>query len=562
MAKLRDSLKVLSVNCQGLRNKNKRSDVLSYLKDTGAGIICLQDTHLTEQDLQATKMIWNNECYLHGQRTNARGVGILINNNFEHEVIECNKDTDGNYLQLIMKIQTFKINLITIYAPNIDRPEFFNQIRDLMNKTDTDYIVVCGDFNLVLNPQLDSMNYKNINHPRSRQILLHTMDELNLIDTFRYFHPHVKRYSWRKRNPVKQARLDFFLTSNTMSDIIDNCYIRHSYRSDHSIIELSITLNNFEKGKGVWKLNVGLLKNPDYVNLVNRIIEDEKLKYALPVYNIEYIKNTDKKLNFSIDPDKFLEMIYLRVRGETIKFASHLKNVNTKIEKKLIKEIENMESQENTNLSSEILNCRKQQLEKIREEKIQGQIVRSRMQWLSEGERPSKFFCKLENKNFIEKTIKKLKLDNGTITTNQQEILENIGLYYKKLFQKREMYSWNWANLISEKTDTPKITASHLGDLVTSEEMSDALSKMKNNKSPGIDGIPADFLKVFWRRLKFFVTDAINSCYKKGTLSTTLKQSIITCLPKGNKDRKVLKNWRPISLLCATYKLASSVIAN
>ena len=71
MAKLRDSLKVLSVNCQGLRNKNKRSDVLSYLKDTGAGIICLQDTHLTEQDLQATKMIWNNECYLHGKRTNA-----------------------------------------------------------------------------------------------------------------------------------------------------------------------------------------------------------------------------------------------------------------------------------------------------------------------------------------------------------------------------------------------------------------------------------------------------------------------------------------------------------
>ena len=139
MANLRYSLKVLSVNCQGLRNKNKRSDLLSYLKDTGAGIICLQDTHLTEQDLQATKMIWNNDCYLHGKKTNARGVGILINNNFEHEVIEYNKDIDGNYLQLIMKIQTFKINLITIYAPNIDRPEFFNQIQDLIkNKTDTD----------------------------------------------------------------------------------------------------------------------------------------------------------------------------------------------------------------------------------------------------------------------------------------------------------------------------------------------------------------------------------------------------------------------------------------
>ena len=47
-----------------------------------------------------------------------------------------------------------------------------------------------------------------------------------------------------------------------------------------------------------------LVKNPDYVNLVNRIIEDEKLKYALPVYNIEYIRNMDKNLNFNTDPDE------------------------------------------------------------------------------------------------------------------------------------------------------------------------------------------------------------------------------------------------------------------
>ena len=84
---------------------------------------------------------------------------------------------------------------------------------------------------------------------------------------------------------------------------------------------------------------------------------------------------------------------------------------------------------------------------------------------------------------------------------------------------------------------------------------------MKNNKTPGLDGLPADFLKVFWKRLKFFVRNALNSCFKKGILSTTLKESIITCLPKGTKDRKFLKKWRPISLLCSTYKLASLSIA-
>ena len=42
----------------------------------------------------------------------------------------------------------------------------------------------------------------------------------------------------------------------------------------------------------------------------------------------------------------------------------------------------------------------------------------------------------------------------------------------------------------------------------------------------------------------------------------TQKQGVITCLPKPNKSRHYLKNWRPISLLNVVYKLPSSVISN
>ena len=48
---------------------------------------------------------------------------------------------------------------------------------------------------------------------------------------------------------------------------------------------------------------------------------------------------------------------------------------------------------------------------------------------------------------------------------------------------------------------------------------------------------------------------------KKGKLSYSLRQSLITCLPKGNKDRQFLKNWRPIVLLSVIYKMASAAIA-
>ena len=97
---------------------------------------------------------------------------------------------------------------------------------------------------------------------------------------------------------------------------------------------------------------------------------------------------------------------------------------------------------------------------------------------------------------------------------------------------------------------------------MSTEELSLVLKKMKHNKTLGIDGFTSEFFKVFWARLKYFVLNAINECYNKGVLSTTLRQSLIICLPKGNKDRRLLKNWRPISLLCVVYKLMSGVIAN
>ena len=77
---------VLSANCRGLQNRKKRLEVLTYLKATKANIVCLQDTHWVVKDFQAVYGIWGNKCLIHGIKTNARGVAILFNNNFEFEI--------------------------------------------------------------------------------------------------------------------------------------------------------------------------------------------------------------------------------------------------------------------------------------------------------------------------------------------------------------------------------------------------------------------------------------------------------------------------------------------
>ena len=85
---------------------------------------------------------------------------------------------------------------------------------------------------------------------------------------------------------------------------------------------------------------------------------------------------------------------------------------------------------------------------------------------------------------------------------------------------------------------------------------------MKNQKSPGSDGITVEFYKLFWNDVKEFYINSINYSFQTGSLTDLQKQSIITLLPKQNKDITSLENWRPISLLNVDYKIATKVIAN
>ena len=69
----------------------------------------------------------------------------------------------------------------------------------------------------------------------------------------------------------------------------------------------------------------------------------------------------------------------------------------------------------------------------LRKVKIKEISVRSRQQWLREGENLSKFFCNLENKNSIEKTIKKVHLKDGSIVTDQKDIFHPVRKVYANL---------------------------------------------------------------------------------------------------------------------------------
>ena len=97
--------------------------------------------------------------------------------------------------------------------------------------------------------------------------------------------------------------------------------------------------------------------------------------------------------------------------------------------------------------------------------------------------------------------------------------------------------------------------------LISSEECSGLLDSFQSNKTPGNDGIQAEFYRKFWPLISESFIGCANECFEKGEISCSQKQAVITLLEKSGKDRALLENWRPISLVNVDTKIMSKVIA-
>ena len=157
-------------------------------------------------------------------------------------------------------------------------------------------IIVGGDFNVILNPDLDGFAGKPKLKESAKQIenicLLH-----DLVDIWRVRNLETKRFTWRHKTPIIQRRLDFWLVDNALQEEIDRADIVPSTKSGHSAILLSI--NGIEEqihGPSFWKFNASLLDDKDYVTLINskyevwvkefKDIDDSRLFWDLIKYKI------------------------------------------------------------------------------------------------------------------------------------------------------------------------------------------------------------------------------------------------------------------------------------
>ena len=94
-----------------------------------------------------------------------------------------------------------------------------------------------------------------------------------------------------------------------------------------------------------------------------------------------------------------------------------------------------------------------------------------------------------------------------------------------------------------------------LGDLKA------AMLSMCDDKSPGNDGLSREFYNFFWEDISDLYFEGLMDGKQKEELSTSQRQAIIKLLEKSDKDRRFIKNWRPISLLNIDVKILTKALA-
>ena len=231
----------------------------------------------------------------------------------------------------------------------------------------------------------------------------------------------------------------------------------------------------------------------------------------------------------------------------------------------LQREENNFSETEKTEILNE-LDVKILQTEEISKLKIQGTIVRSKSRWYNEGEKNTKYFLNLEKRHFNKKTIKSLQLADYGIIKTDSEILQEAESFYRQLYSSYSpQVDDTYTNIFFPEENTVMLDEQEQNEcegLLTEAECLESLKSMESNKSPGSDGLPAEFYKVFWNDVHHYLLNALNCAYAKGLLAVTQRRGLITLLPKKNKPANFLKNWRTITLLNCDYKIATKSIAS
>ena len=208
-------------------------------------------------------------------------------------------------------------------------------------------------------------------------------------------------------------RIDYIFCNKTFLDKIIQSKIADIPMADHRAVIAEAPYNLAVKRNGFWKLNNSVLNDPEYIRMINDVIERVKTQYQNSCPQILWDCCTNIVQDVSINYCKKI----------------------TKAKKTQIIQIEKQLAEHNNPDLINATNRLKMNLNKASVDELKGAHIRSRIKWVEEGERNTNFFLTLENIRAKQKSMTELHTDNGIIR-DQKGIMNEQLRFYKNVYKK------------------------------------------------------------------------------------------------------------------------------
>ena len=331
------------------------------------------------------------------------------------------------------------------------------------------------------------------------------------------------------------------------SDLVQECEYYPSFFSDHQYLLVKCLLrDHIATGPGVWKFNTSLLQDTDYHELVTSF-------WQTMSDHPDFASQLDWW-----DQGKF----YLREITRSLSTAKAVRQHSRKtFLNRQLRELQSLFEAGDAYAFSKLCTVQ-QELRGIALHEAQGMQVHARCQWAVEGETTSSFFLNLASTHHAKASMPSIRdPDTGMVHHDPFEILGVWCQYYTSLFSAQPCNPVAQDEMLNQITRRlSQAECDGCEGCLTLEECFAALNGMPRGKTPGSDGFPMEFFLHFWQSLGADLVRVLNVAYETGQLSTSHRRGLIIVLYKQN-DRLDTKNWRPISLLNADYKIATRAIA-
>ena len=112
-------------------------------------------------------------------------------------------DRMGKFVIMDITVHDYRMTLAAIYGPNGDNPDFFHVFFNHINNFDNSSLIIAGDWNVVQDYNLDTLNYSGQNNPKSQLQIHQMMNDYDLVDIWRKTHAQIRRFSWKGPNKNK-----------------------------------------------------------------------------------------------------------------------------------------------------------------------------------------------------------------------------------------------------------------------------------------------------------------------------------------------------------------------